>query len=53
MYKGGQKKTFAQGFNNTSQLPTPCVKGDRDMVQINEEDYQAKLEIVRTTYMVA
>ena len=42
----GSRKTFAQALENTcgislSQLPTPCIKGDMVVVQVEEEDYLA------------
>ncbi|KAK2409026.1 hypothetical protein QL285_044484 [Trifolium repens] len=44
-----QQKTFAQAVNNicdipTSQLPKPCVKGNRIAIAIPEDDYEAGID---------
>jgi len=49
----GQRKTFAQAFGNTcdiplSQLPTPCIKGDMIVVRIVEANYLVGLEDCKT-----
>jgi hypothetical protein len=43
-----QHKTFAQASNNVcdiplSQLPKPCLKGDRLAINIPEEEYEARM----------
>jgi len=43
-----QQKTFAQALNNVcdipaSQLPKPCLKGDRLAIEIPDEEYEAGL----------
>jgi len=48
-----QRKTFAQTLENTcdihfSQLPTPCIKGDKIVVWIDETNYFASLENCKT-----
>jgi hypothetical protein len=44
-----QQKTFAQALSNvcdipTSQLPQPCLKGDRFAIAIPDEEYLAGLD---------
>ena len=51
--KPSQRKTFAQALGTIcdiplSELPTPCIKGDMIVVQIDEADYLAELEDCKT-----